>query len=1007
MEPLSAFSLACNILQIVEYGANVLSRAAQYRAASNGALNEHNTLYDVLQSLKGLNAELGLSLPPSGSVQKATVPELRLATANKECMRIADELIALLEHLKVKKSSTVEGIRMGIKSIWYEGKVKTLKHDLAEAKDNLSFALMLFMQHGDTSKQAELLRSHDESERRIIDAFKSTSDSLSSEIQALTAQLNSTSLLSADDALRDLQGSHQDVLAELSQKLDAILSHQETSDLLKRFSILSDSTEVAQQRINESLTFPQIDERRNKIQRAHRSTYQWVLDPAQSQRHFDDLLSWTRSQDGNRQLYWVYGKPGSGKSTLMRYLLEELDQDLHFHPWSENETVLKVDYFFWAPGTPLQKSFIGLLRSLLAQMFSHLPQIIAKFVPPVLWNKARVASTMDIHWTSSELIQTITAVVRSEMWYTFFLIDGLDEFEGTDQERDEFLDLIGSISSLSHVKLCVSSRPGNVFQDAFDRFPKIRLEDHTQEDIHCYIHQELSSQRRFEQLRQHNPSLAKTLIRTILEEAAGVFLWVRLVVYGLVKALRDGDNMHQLLRRVEAIPKDLDAYFTHLMGSIEPLYRREASIFLQLALYEEHEFTALHPLRLIDMVCIQDEVESVSEGQATSDELDFSNVQNMEFHLDSTLRRINSRCRGLLECRYLEGSTSWYHDIDFDGDETSVSQIFDWQMDFLHRSFWDFLSLPSSQSKLHEYSGRPFDARVLLCDSRMLQIEELNRSKACDYLIIGLASFVISTIAVANLRTTEYCKTVAGRLQLVLDRVVQTNIDESFYKGPWYLCQSLCVYHYHASSFLTIAIDFNLSAYVFANLTTEAIHAKRGRPILDYILRGAFFHADEPSIGNHLPDLALVQQALELGADPNEISDSGSIWVSFLVFLDNVSTTRDGIGSNLGPVKQEGLLRAVMVLLHGGACPVLPAAMLYRRGSIDWPKWQWEDYITTSRGDFEVMPHHLVSTADYLNLLRPQYSLAAKTLEDCIALASLKLAEKMAGSKAGHVMAAD
>lgn len=146
MEPLSAFSLACNILQIVEYGANVLSRAAEYRTAPNGALNQHNTLYDVLQSLKGLNAELGASLPAWSSSPRATIPGTRLAAANQECMRIANELITLLERLKVKKSSTIEGIRMSIKSIWHEGTVKALKHDLAEAKEDLSFALMLFMQ---------------------------------------------------------------------------------------------------------------------------------------------------------------------------------------------------------------------------------------------------------------------------------------------------------------------------------------------------------------------------------------------------------------------------------------------------------------------------------------------------------------------------------------------------------------------------------------------------------------------------------------------------------------------------------------------------------------------------------------------------------------------------------------------------------------------------------------------------------------------------------------------
>ncbi|KAF2994212.1 hypothetical protein E8E14_001000 [Neopestalotiopsis sp. 37M] len=666
MDPLSAFSLACNILQIVEYGANVLSRAAEYRDAPNGALNQHNTLHDVLQSLKGLNAELGATLPSSSIAQRTTVPNTRLVVANKECIRIADELIALLEKLKVKKSSTLEALRMSIKSVWYESKVKALKHDLAEAKDNLSFALMLSMQHSGTTKQIDLLRSHDESERRVVDALRSTSSSLSAEIQALTVQLDSTSLSSVDDTLRDFQLYHKDALAGLSRKLDATLSQQQTEGLAKRLSSLSNQDEVAQQRIIDSLTFPQIDERRNKIYRALRNTYEWVLDPGQSQTQFDDLLSWANSPDGTDQVYWVHGKPGSGKSTLMRYLFDELDKDLHFHPWSEDGPLLKINYFFWAPGTPLQKSYIGLLRSLLVQTFSHSPQIIESFVTPAVWKKARLASTMDIHWTSSDLIQALIAIVDAKLWYTFFLIDGLDEFEGTEQERDELLDIIHNISSHSHVKLCVSSRPWNVFQDAFDSSPKVRLEHHTQEDIRRYIDHEFNAQRRFKQLSQFDPSSADTLINYISDNASGVFLWVRLVVYELVKALRDGDNIHQLLRRVEVIPKDLDAYFNHLMGSIEPQYHKEASTFLQLALHQEHEFITLHSLRLLDVVCIQGIGDSfIFQEKVLNDQLDFSNLQKMKFDLDSALRQINSRCLGLLECQYDEGDTASRYELEF------------------------------------------------------------------------------------------------------------------------------------------------------------------------------------------------------------------------------------------------------------------------------------------------------------------------------------------------------
>ena len=38
------------------------------------------------------------------------------------------------------------------------------------------------------------------------------------------------------------------------------------------------------------------------------------------------------------------------------------------------------------------------------------------------------------------------------------------------------------------------------------------------------------------------------------------------------------------------------------MDAISPQHRKEASTFLQIALYEEEEFTTLHPLRVMDLI---------------------------------------------------------------------------------------------------------------------------------------------------------------------------------------------------------------------------------------------------------------------------------------------------------------------------------------------------------------------------------------------------------------------
>lgn len=95
-------------------------------------------------------------------------------------------------------------------------------------------------------------------------------------------------------------------------------------DLVDPSSLSSVEDLTAQQRIIDSLDFPQIDERKNKIPKAHESTYEWVLDPLQSTQQFGDLLCWSRSREQGQQLYWIYGKPGT-------YLIA--NEELSFTKW--------------------------------------------------------------------------------------------------------------------------------------------------------------------------------------------------------------------------------------------------------------------------------------------------------------------------------------------------------------------------------------------------------------------------------------------------------------------------------------------------------------------------------------------------------------------------------------------------------------------------------------------------------------------------------------------------
>lgn len=101
-----------------------------------------------------------------------------------------------------------------------------------------------------------------------------------------------------------------------------------------------------------SLAFPEMDHRSYNIDTAAKGTCEWLL------RH-ETFVRWVR----DRSLLWIKGNPGSGKSTLLRHALSKLTADKFL-----------VLSFFHGRGVELQKTRLGLFRSLLHQMLEKVPE---------------------------------------------------------------------------------------------------------------------------------------------------------------------------------------------------------------------------------------------------------------------------------------------------------------------------------------------------------------------------------------------------------------------------------------------------------------------------------------------------------------------------------------------------------------------------------------------------------------------------------------------------------
>ncbi|KAI1170790.1 hypothetical protein F4777DRAFT_567783 [Nemania sp. FL0916] len=282
-----------------------------------------------------------------------------------------------------------------------------------------------------------------------------------------------------------------------------------------------------------SLFLDELRYREGAISETYESTFQWVFQSpslaTDGHPRWSDFAAWLRGPDSD--VYWITGKPGSGKSTLMKYITGHSMSQQLLTQWSGVKPFVLARFYFWNAGTPIQRTREGLLRTLLHQCLMQQPQLIP-LVCPRRWALFKVFGRKAIKaaptWTWKELHESFSAfdLHAGEQFNLTLFIDGLDELDGN---HSDLLNFVRLFHSKPGRKICVSSRPWNIFEDAFTRKPSLRLESLTYNDIQVYTQGCLKRSPAFQEYNNALHQQSSDLVGAVVTRAQGVFLWVFVV----------------------------------------------------------------------------------------------------------------------------------------------------------------------------------------------------------------------------------------------------------------------------------------------------------------------------------------------------------------------------------------------------------------------------------------------------------------------------------------------
>ncbi|KAJ4199011.1 hypothetical protein NW767_008595 [Fusarium falciforme] len=278
------------------------------------------------------------------------------------------------------------------------------------------------------------------------------------------------------------------------------------------------------ERILSTLWFRMIDDRREAIPDAHQETFQWALKPPPCEHPWDDLSHWLRADTG---IYWISGKAGSGKSTLMKYIYSSAMTKTLLSEWAGGSPCAMAYFFFWCGGTTEQKTQGGLVRALLYKILSSHPNLIPDALP-AMWKEAYDGGDKIACPSPAEAERAFRVISTSSGIGRFCLfIDGLDEHLGNYQDS---ISLISRLAAGQNVKVIVSSRPIPDCVAAFRGLPYLNLPDLTRQDIQTYVQDVIGQNPDMKSLSEDDPCGSEQIISDLVEKSSGVFLWRNLRV---------------------------------------------------------------------------------------------------------------------------------------------------------------------------------------------------------------------------------------------------------------------------------------------------------------------------------------------------------------------------------------------------------------------------------------------------------------------------------------------
>jgi hypothetical protein len=645
------------------------------------------------------------------------------------------------------------------------------------------------------------------------------------------------------------------------------------------------------------LSFSAMQDRLESIQRTHPGTFEWIFDSQFQADGYFNLPAWLSGRGSG--IYWVKGREGSGKSTLMKYIWQSKRTKDYLQAWRGSSELYTATFCLWRAGSSLAKSPRGLLRSLLYTLLSQKPDLASQVFPyqfSVFYRALREDIDISGEVDPPSLPELDAAFKRfvdvPSKPKIFLLIDGLDECE---ESVDQLVNLCRQLGRSTNVKMIISSRAtvDSIFSTAFSASPNLVLQNLNKPDIEKFVRGSFSQDSAFRQRFQDKQDEATSLAAAITERSQGLFLWASIAVPSILEGVNNSDSIDDLLQKLAELPQEITQLYDDQLKKIPATHREDTLRLLQLLLewnrvqtrytYNSENFRAMP---LLDLYFAEGDMEQLlsSQNEAMNDEEKAWRSHNIGI-------RLEKRCADFVLIENRPARHGIY------GPQSRVQ--------FCHRTVLDYFMGEEQIQYLQDATGKSsFDLALSLMKSVVHRLKTVDTE-------LSLSRKTIWDLAVAALVYANHVESVAGEnstlneyvdLLTEMDRTMQSHHQSLLRcKDDWmsktyllgtttrtdngWLAKKYASFHwsnFHPSikqplnwqnNMHSMTVQFDLHRYLKLCFENEGrLLRKKGRPLLSYAL------CPLEDINYKLVSVATVELLLNKGARLTEKFASTTCW---------------------------------------------------------------------------------------------------------------------------------